>query len=274
MVKVGYTEFSYGYAFTENLIRSSAAAPAGAPVFPNLVQEATLGYDVHIDLPGKPQFFQFKLPEHMKRNNVFEFTSYVCPKLSAPFFRIALMRRDLSDQHKHLLDLETTYPDAVFYVAPHLSGTHQFNNSYNKAEVAKDSVYISPQDIGALPDDKVHTIAYKANLNVAYFCSEPREIPAKSFSDVEKTISSQLAETTVPISRTAAEVRKAVLEFATPAMRDAAVGLEQRILARMTTMTVTATPDPLVAQTAADILVAREVSRVSLGLDLVFAQPG
>lgn len=50
-MKVGYTEFSFGYAFTENLIRGSASAPTGAPVFPNLVQEATLGYDVRIDDP-------------------------------------------------------------------------------------------------------------------------------------------------------------------------------------------------------------------------------
>ncbi|WP_421928788.1 hypothetical protein [Neoaquamicrobium sediminum] len=274
MVKVGYTEFSYGYAFTENLIRSSATAPAGAPVFPNLVQEATLGYDVNINRPGQPQFFQFKLPEHMKRSNVFELTNYVCPKLSAPFFRIALMRRDLSDQHENLRNLETAYPNAVFYVAPHLTGTHQFNNSYNKAEVAKDSVYISPRDIGPLPDDKVHTIAYKAGLNVAYFCSDPREISAKSFSDIEKTIADRLAEATAPISKTAAEVRNAVMEFATPVVRHAAVGLGARVLARAAATPPTATPDPLVAQTTADILVAREVSRVSLGLDLVFAQLG
>jgi len=39
-MKLGYSEFSFGYAFTENLIRSSPKAPNGAPVFPNLVQEA------------------------------------------------------------------------------------------------------------------------------------------------------------------------------------------------------------------------------------------
>lgn len=64
------------------------------------------------------------------------------------------------------------------------------------------------------------------------------------------------------------------MELATPAMRNAAAGLEQRVLARVAATTVTATLNPLVPQTTADILVAREVSRVSLGLDLVFAQPG
>ena len=61
-MKLGYSEFSFGYAFTENLIRSSPLSPSGAPVFPNLVQEADLGYDVRIDLPGLPWFFQYNLP--------------------------------------------------------------------------------------------------------------------------------------------------------------------------------------------------------------------
>jgi hypothetical protein len=56
-MNLGYSEFSFGYAFTENLIRSSTAAPTGAPIFPNLVQEAQLGYDVQIKLPGLPLFF-------------------------------------------------------------------------------------------------------------------------------------------------------------------------------------------------------------------------
>jgi hypothetical protein len=65
-MKVGYTEFSYGYAFTENLIRSSSTAPTGAPVFPNLLQEGLSGFDVRINFPGVPLFFQYKLPELMR----------------------------------------------------------------------------------------------------------------------------------------------------------------------------------------------------------------
>jgi hypothetical protein len=67
-MRLGYTEFSFGYAFTENLIRSSATGPKTAPIFPNLVQEAQKGFDVRIDLPGLPLFFQYKLPELMRRD--------------------------------------------------------------------------------------------------------------------------------------------------------------------------------------------------------------
>ncbi|MER8702576.1 hypothetical protein [Mesorhizobium sp. M1273] len=57
-MKVGYTEFSFGYAFTESLIRSSSAAPVSAPVFPNLIQEGHSGFDIRINFPGVPLFFQ------------------------------------------------------------------------------------------------------------------------------------------------------------------------------------------------------------------------
>ena len=102
-MKLGFTEFSYGYAFTENLIRSSASGPASAPVFPNLVQEAKLGYDVRIDMPGSPLFFQFKLPELMVRDTAREIAQLGLAGLSTPFFRLPLMRSDISDQHAHLL---------------------------------------------------------------------------------------------------------------------------------------------------------------------------
>ena len=52
-----YSEFSFGYAFTENLIRSSATGPSTAPRFPSLVEEGGLGYDVEIDDGGVPVFF-------------------------------------------------------------------------------------------------------------------------------------------------------------------------------------------------------------------------
>lgn len=95
-MKVGYTEFSYGYAFTENLIRSLSTGPTGAPIFPNFVQEAKVGYDVKINLPAVPLFFQFKLPERLKKGTAFEVASGNCPGLATPFYRIGLMRNDLS----------------------------------------------------------------------------------------------------------------------------------------------------------------------------------
>ncbi|MER9629240.1 hypothetical protein [Mesorhizobium sp. M0296] len=149
-MKVGYTEFSFGYAFTENLIRSSSAAPVGAPVFPNLIQEGHSGVDIRINFPGVPLFFQYKLPELMKRGTAFEIASGHCPGLSIPFFRIAMMRRDVSRQHKLLLRLEARYPSNVFYAAPCIANISDFDRPYNGATVARQSIFVSPGDIGPL----------------------------------------------------------------------------------------------------------------------------
>ncbi|WP_416797639.1 hypothetical protein [Ciceribacter azotifigens] len=87
-MKAGYTEFSFSYAFTENLIRGSATPPpSGASVVPNLAQEATLGYDVQIGFPAFPLFFQYKLPKLMTRASAFELANGLCPGLTLDFFR-------------------------------------------------------------------------------------------------------------------------------------------------------------------------------------------
>jgi hypothetical protein len=140
-MKLGYTEFSFGYAFTENLIRSAHTAPQGAPVFPNLIQEAQMGYDVHINLPGLPLFFQYKLPELMKRSTASEISVHHIPGLTVPFFRMPLMRRDLSRQHQRLIKLENKYPGTALYATPGMQNLREFNQAYNAGIVHGCSVF-------------------------------------------------------------------------------------------------------------------------------------
>lgn len=274
-MKVGYTEFSFGYAFTENLIRGSATAPTGAPVFPNLVQEATLGYDVQIGFPAVPLFFQYKLPELMKRASAFEIAGGLCHGLTLEFFRIALMRRDVSDQHRLLIDWEGRYPDQVFYSAPSLRDCAAFNAAYNAASVVSSSVLFSPADIGPLPDDKVHTIAYKPGLNYGYFCSEPRRIEAETFDGLAGRLAQKFKDKNVQDFRaTALEVRRSVLEAASPVWRqaeDAVAGRVRQALPAVATDGSALQPDR--EQAILDVLVAREIARIDMGIDLVIAQP-
>ncbi|TCS04595.1 hypothetical protein [Rhizobium sp. BK418] len=274
-MKVGYTEFSFGYAFTENLIRGSATAPTGAPVFPNLVQEATLGYDVQIGFPAVPLFFQYKLPELMTRASAFEIAGGLCPGLTLEFFRIALMRRDVSDQHRLLIDWEGRYPGQVFYAAPCLRDCAAFNSAYNTASVASRSILFSPAQIGPLPDDKVHTIAYKPGLSYGYFCSEPRQIEAVTFESVTRNLSRKFKNKNVRDFRaTAQEVRQAVLEAASPVWRqteDAVAGRVRQALPPVAADGSGLQPDR--EQAILDVLVAREIARIDMGIDLVIAQP-
>lgn len=274
-MKVGYTEFSFGYAFTENLIRGSATAPTGAPVFPNLVQEATLGYDVQIGFPAVPLFFQYKLPELMTRASAFEIAGGLCPGLTLEFFRIALMRRDVSDQHRLLIDWEGRYPGQVFYAAPSLRDCAAFNTAYNAASVVSNSVLFSPVDIGPLPDDKVHTIAYKPGLSYGYFCSEPRQIEAETFDGLAGRLAQRFKGKNVRDFRaTAQEVRRTVLEAASPVWRqaeDAVAGRVRQALPPVAADGSALQPDR--EQAILDVLVAREIARIDMGIDLVIAQP-
>ena len=217
-MKLGYTEFSFSYAFTENLIHSMAAPrprPHGAPYFPNLIQEAGCGYDVRIDLPGCPLFFQYKLPELMVRSSAAEISQHSLACLSVPFFRMTLMRRNLSQQHRLLVDLEGNDPNSVvYYVTPGMKNVVEFNDAYNRANVHCESVFFSPKDIGPLQDDEQHVIAYRNGLNHAWLCSDPRQIPAFQFQAVNGKVSSLLKEKRYETLAVAAEnIREVILSL-------------------------------------------------------------
>lgn len=284
-MKLGYTEFSFGYAFTENLIRSLTVQPVGAPVFPNLLQEGQLGYDVRIDLPGCPVFLQYKLPELMVRTTAAEIAQYALPGISVPFFRMPLMRRDLSDQHTLLIGLENQFPDAVFYASPAIPDAHSFDAAYKGANVHRRSVFFSPKSIGALPDDKQHVVAYRST-GTAWLCSEPHEITARSFDVVEEKVRANLNEPRyLTLAGTVDTIGPAVLERVTPELRGAEGNIRQRVRRRAEVSSemgavdaqaldkVDAEAEARRRKVVEDILVYREIARIGLGLDLLIAQP-
>ena len=189
-MKLDYTEFSFGYAFTENLIRSTSSGASNAPVFPNLRQEARAGYDVHINLPGFPLYLQYKLPDLMVRNTAKEIMRYNLPDLWPPYFRMCLMERNQSNQHEALIELEKSFPGSVYYVAPCMTNVDHFNDMYISANVHQSSVFFSPREIGPLPDDEKHVIVYRNGMSFAWLCSEPREIYFLQFSTITKEANS------------------------------------------------------------------------------------
>jgi hypothetical protein len=273
-MKLEYSEFSFGYAFTENLIRSSPSLPSGAPVFPNLVQEAQLGYDVRIDLPGLPLFFQYKLPESMTRNNAAEISKHQLPNLAVPFFRMPLMRRDLSRQHQKLIDLEQKFPGTVLYASPSMYNLSQFNLAYKAGRVHERSVFFSPSNIGPLPDAKEHTIAYQNDPPVAYFCSEPREIKAMNYEALAGSAQELFHRPQYSrLEHSSRELRETVLTLVSPRMRGAEGELAQRVSIRRSSRPAGPPVSPQTERAIEDILVAREMVRVDLGVDVLIAQP-
>lgn len=273
-MKLGFTEFSYGYAFTENLIRSSASGPATAPVFPNLVQEAKLGYDVRIDMPGSPLFFQFKLPELMVRDTAREIAQLGLAGLSTPFFRMPLMRRDLSDQHAHLIRLEAKFPGAVYYASPTCESSAAFNTSYALAQVHTSSVLISPGAIGPLPDDRSHVVSYVAGATFAWRCSEPEKVKVADFAAISNAVAERLTKNSDDsLEKTVGQIREKVWPLVPEGLRGAEGAIRDRFPLVPDGADVGTEEDARIRKVTREILVLREVVRVGLGVDFVIAQP-
>lgn len=177
-----FSEFSYGYAVTEEIVASSKAILVAAPLFPSLYEEGKAGggYDVKIPSKGTPVFLQFKLSDCLERTNAKEYPS---PILGLPYYRMYLRSRNHSDQHQLLIDLEKS-GESVFYIAPEFHLPSELNNFYLSKTVISNSAAFSPVDIGPLSDDKQHYVVFERGTSVGYFCSDnPVEVRKTSIKD-------------------------------------------------------------------------------------------
>ncbi len=176
-MKPGFSEFSYGYAITDELINWYGTDLAAAPVFPSLIEEGRgdVGYDLRLDRPGIPLFLQFKCPHHMEQN-LSATREFRCGLFRTPFYRFELRPTKYSKQHPSLLRLESKGYE-VYYVAPVFHEVDELNDAYRKKKVATRSIFFRPSNIGLLPDDKTHQISFDSE-GKAYLLSDP--LPLKS----------------------------------------------------------------------------------------------
>ncbi|QJX63800.1 hypothetical protein HLK66_20585 [Niallia circulans] len=167
-----FSEFTYGFALTHELINISSRIVPVAPVFPSLIEEGRIGggYDVGIEFSGYPLFLQFKLSEYMKNSSSKEWSVY-----NAPYYRFAIRPSSKSNQHDLLLQLERSRRN-VFYVAPAFNKVTEINNAFFTSSVASNSVFVRPSVIGSLPDNNEHNVIFQPNSNIGYFCSNPQKI--------------------------------------------------------------------------------------------------
>jgi hypothetical protein len=166
------TEFSYGYCVTEEFANGMGAGLKAAPYFPSLYLEGKPGggFDVRI---GSAVFLQFKLCQELTRRSARETRDGL---LNPPFSRFWLHRRDLSDQHEMLIDLEMQPGNQVYYIAPAFADVSILDLSYNSKQVIARSAMFSPGDIGTLPDDQDHSVAFRPGDQWGWFLSEPKRI--------------------------------------------------------------------------------------------------
>jgi hypothetical protein len=162
-----FSEFSYGFAVTENLVTNPASRISVAPVFPSLIEENQVGFDVMLQRPGKPLFLQFKLA-HQMTARAFEVKA---GHFGAPFFRMYLRCNRESNQHANLLALEAS-GEEVLYVAPKFHTVEQLNEAYQLRRVWERSLQLAPSAIGAL-DQASHHIGFTDLGDWQVFSEEP-----------------------------------------------------------------------------------------------------
>lgn len=185
-MKPNISEFSYGYALTSELINCYGTSITAAPVFPSLYQEGQAGggYDVMLQRPGIPLFLQFKLSHYMVRGNALEARYGV---LTPPFYRMPMRPTRHSDQHEMLLELENK-GNEVYYSAPAFHTTEEFNEAYLSHQVRACSLWMRPSQIGPLPDDRDHHVAFVLG-KIPHFCSKPRSLDTRgNFEEFEESV--------------------------------------------------------------------------------------
>ena len=185
-MKPNISEFSYGYALTSELISWHGTSITAAPVFPSLYQEGQAGggYDVMLQRPGIPLFLQFKLSHCMVRSNALEVRHGV---FAPPVYRMHVRPTRHSDQHEMLLELENN-GNEVYYSAPAFHTSEEFNEAYLSHQVKSHSLWMRPSQIGPLPDDRDHHVAFVLG-KTPYFCSKPRALDARgNFEEFEESV--------------------------------------------------------------------------------------
>ncbi len=191
-MKPNISEFSYGYAVTEELVHWQGTNITAAPVFPSLYQEGQPGggWDVVLDRAGIPLFIQFKLSDCMSRRSAYEcWKGWFIP----PFYRMHIRPGRFSHQHEMLVDLENA-GNEVYYSAPAFHEPWELNEAYLNHDVNNRSIWVRPSWIGSLPDDWDHHVAFQ-QPGGKRFCSESRPIEDRAdFNSFSTRIVSSMKE--------------------------------------------------------------------------------
>jgi hypothetical protein len=211
-----FSEFSYGFVLTDELIHWPGTRLTGAPIFPSLQAEGQVGGGYDVKLPGIPLFLQFKLSHRMERRNATETKDHHV--YSPRFYRMFLRPRSRSNQHQLFLDLDARGSD-VFYVAPAFFETTELNNAYIDHMVVQRSVFFRPSAIGPIDNDARHWIAFRDSTEGhGFFFSDPvkprriASVDGKELGEILKRKLTAIAEG-VPLSETLLKISKEMVSI-------------------------------------------------------------
>lgn len=169
------SEFSYGYALTEQLVRDFGPGKA-APRFPSLIKEGSLGYDLKLETPVRGSLFlQFKLSDRMIRKSVPEIRKYGLFPPGTEFFRMHLRPRRSSMQHDLLCGLAAK-GERVYYAAPEFDTPADLDEAYRTKSVMQKSAFFAPLEIGRLAGTEPHHVSFLPGEAFGWLFSEPVKV--------------------------------------------------------------------------------------------------
>jgi hypothetical protein len=179
-----FSEFSFGFAFTQEVTSLCWESLTGAPVMPSLFDEGRGGgYDVAVQLWGWTLFAQFKRGFRTERNTAREWPTY-----HQPYYRYDIYQPSRSTQHQALLNLEEAHVlNWVAYVSPVFSSTLQLNHLFLNRSILDNVRMIRPAEIGQLDADP-HRITYCDRNDAPILHSEPIAIEAVSVREVRNLL--------------------------------------------------------------------------------------
>lgn len=193
-----FTELSYSFAFTENLMRMHSSFGATYPWFLFPFEETIFGPDMAIPLYHNGWnvcFFQFKRPEWVDSKRAKEYQ--MCnKKLSHQYFRFKLYRKNnLYKQQMALAKLDKNIKKkkinkikkCVFYAAPEFIRYSDISRHFFSGKVVENSALFSATDIRKakkLSNNIQHSVAYEANSSHGYLCSDPAKIKRQSLGKI------------------------------------------------------------------------------------------
>jgi hypothetical protein len=153
-MKPEFSEFSYGFALSYEVMNALQPDVVGAPLFPSLRAEAGTGTDADFSPAGCPLFIQFKLAAYMKTARAKQWATY-----GGPYFRVVVPSRTRSNQHNLLRELSKVEPE-VYYAAPAFYRQIEFNQAFVNDEILLQSRFIPLRHLPDLADDGEHYITY------------------------------------------------------------------------------------------------------------------
>ncbi len=217
-----FSESSYAYALTSELIHWHGTPIQAAPVFPSTWEEGQpgMGYDVKLDRPGIPLLIQFKLSQCLLQRNAKEVVDKL---LNVPYYRMHLMPAKRSLQHEMLLDHERA-GNEVRYAAPMFYSQSDLDSNYRNHTLLAQSLWITPLSIGPLPSPEAHYVACEPG-GTHILRSEPTLLKANS--QYESFVDEVIAklEGKIQDSRTiAASLQDTMAEHALRGIREGSSG--------------------------------------------------